>query len=283
MPVTRTTDEAGRVSLQLTPEKSARARFVRYGVTVLSVGAIAAGLLSAGSVHVEVSCERTGGAVGCEVREGVLWGLASRTRRADDVREVALYARQRGDATRVGLVTPDGEVSVLSLATGRNAADKRALVEALREYLGTPTAPSLHVSRTLLNGFTLVGGLCGAVWLLLALAFARMPLVARRPQVLVIDARNGTLSMRKAPGNRQVVTTPLSDVDAVAATPVIGTEANAEPDAMTPLNLTLTLRSGEVLVLRNLALLDDAQMRQLASTVTQLLASARIEPPTGAA
>lgn len=287
MPVQRTTDDNGRVHLRLRPKQSLAVRVLGGVVTFGALFLFGPGLLGLGSMRCEVACERAAGAVSCEVREGVLWGLVETTRHASDVREAVLVGREGSSSTRIVLVTASGEVPVLSIASDRNAKDKEALVSRLRVFLSDTKATKLETQQDFVNLFAPLGGLCSIVWLLVLVSVLTLPRYALRPQVLVVDARARTFALREKPGGAKVVTVPWSDLTSVGLTLNTGgwlgklaETANTDDDgkrqaspkaAAPPLHLELTLQSGERLVLQNGARLTDDEMRAFASEVATLL------------
>lgn len=300
MPVERTTDDAGRVHLRLRPKQSLAVRvlggLVTFGVLLL----FGPGLLGLGTMRCQVSCEREAGAVRCVVHEGVLFGLLSTERRADDVKEAVLIGKENGGSTRIALVTASGEVPVLSVASDRNAKDKESLVSALRMFLADPAAPRLEAQQDFVNLFAPLGGLCTLGWLLVLASVLSLPRYALRPQVLVVDAGARTVALREKPGGAKVVTVPLREVEAVSVTLDAGgwigqlvaagnTEeaAGAKPArgaAAPPLHIALKLKSGERLVLQNGVRLPDDEVRALAAEVAKLVnAPLKAEAPAASA
>lgn len=287
MPVGRTTDERGRVRLRLRPKQSLALRVLASVAVFVLLLLFGPGLLSLGSMRVEVTCTRSGNTVACDVREGVLFGLLHLERHADDVREAALLERDGSGSTRVALLTDAGaEVPVLSLSSDRNRKDKDALVSALRVFLADPNAPKLTLHRTFTNTFTWVGGACSLVWLLVFLSALSLPRYALRPQVLTVDTAARKLELREKPGGAKVVTAGFEDVASVAVTMNAGgwvgklTEAASADEAgrprtaaaaTPPLHLALTLKSGPRLVVMNTARLTDDEMRAFAAEVATLL------------
>lgn len=286
MPVERTTDDAGRVHLRLKPKQSLAVRVLASVVTFGVLFLFGPGLLGLGTMRCQVTCERAGGAVSCEVREGVLYGLVSTTRRATDVREVVLVGKERGTSTRIALVTASGEVPVLSIASDRNAKDKEALVSRLRVFLGDASATKVDAQQDFENLFAPLGGLCSIAFVLVLVSALTLPRYALRPQVLVVDERARTLSLREKPGSAKVVTAPLADVAHVAVSlnqggwlGKLAESANADESGQQkpaaangpPLHLAITLKSGARLVLQNGVRATDDEMRALGAEVAKLL------------
>ncbi|MEW5740149.1 MAG: hypothetical protein AB1938_14555 [Myxococcota bacterium] len=293
MPVERTTDEQGRVRLRLRHKQSLALRFFASVGVFVVLFLFGPGLLSLGSMRAEVRCERTGGVVRCDVREGVLFGLLHLERRAEDVREVALIARNAGsDSTRVALVTQGGaEVPVLSLSSDRNRKEKDALVSELRRFLADANTPRLELTRSFTNAFTWVGAPCSLIWLLVVLSMLTLPRYALRPQVLIIDPAARKLTLRERPGSAKVVSAALEDVESVSVsvneggwvgrlTEATNTDEAGRPKAADgasapPLHLALALKSGTRLVVMNTARLSDEEMRAFADEVAKLLGARR--------
>lgn len=286
MPVVRTTDDTGRVHLRLKPKQSLAVRVLGGVVTFAVLFLFGPALLGLGTMRCEVSCERATGVVRCEVREGLLWGLVSTTRQAAGVTEAVLIGKERGSSTRIALLTESGEVPVLSVASDRNAKEKEALVSRLRVFLADPSAPKLETQQDFVNLFAPLGGLCSVGWLLVLVSVLTLPRYALRPQVLVVDERARTMSLREKPGAARVVTAPLADVASVAVTLDQGgwvgklTAAGAKDEAgqppkpgtaTPPLHLAITLKSKERLVLQNGVRVSDDEMRALAAEVAKLL------------
>jgi hypothetical protein len=287
MPVVRTTDDAGRVHLRLRPKQSLAVRVPSGVVTFGVLFLFGPGLLALGTMRCEVTCERALGVVNCEVREGLLWGLASTTRRAAGVKEAVLVGRERGNSTRLALLTESGEVPVLSVASDRNTREKEALASQLRVFLADKSAPKLEAKQDFVNFLAPLGGVCSLGWLLVLVSVLTLPRYALRPQVLVVDERARTLSLREKPGSARVVTVPLREVEAVSVTldaggwlgslvaaGHTGEAAGNKPargSAAPPLHVALKLKSGERLVLQNGVRLPDDEVRALAAEVAQLL------------
>ncbi|MEW6431446.1 MAG: hypothetical protein AB1730_08030 [Myxococcota bacterium] len=299
MPVERNTDDAGRVHLRLRPKQSLLVRVLGGVVTFGVLFLFGPGLLGLGTMRCQVSCTREAGAVRCVVREGVLFGLFSTERRADDVREAVLIGKENGGSTRIALVTASGEVPVLSVASDRNAKDKEALASALRMFLADPAAPRLEAQQDFVNLFAPLGGLCSIGWLLVLASVLSLPRYALRPQVLVVDPGARTLALREKPGSAKVVTVPLREVEAVSVTLDSGgwigslvaagntaEAAGAKPArgaAAPPLHVALKLKSGERLVLQNGVRLPDDEVRALAAEVAKLLNAPLTPEPRPAA
>jgi hypothetical protein len=289
MPVQRTTDEQGRVHLRLRQKQSLALQVVASVVTFGVLFALGPGLLSLGTMRVEVTCERAAGQVRCDVQEGVLWGYLHVQRHADDVREVALLGKDTGSSTRVSLLTGSGdEVRVVSLSSDRNLDDKEALVSTLRAFFVDAAAPRVEARRDFVNLFAPVGGLCTVAWLLVLGSALALPRYALRPQVLVVDAGARKFSLRERPGSATMHELPFADVKAVAVTMNQGgwtgklTEAantdeagrprTNDPNAVAPpLHVALQLANGQRLVLVNTVRLTDDEVRHLAGDVSKLL------------
>lgn len=289
MPVESTTDAQGRRQLRLKTGVSAGKRALAGVVTFLVLFLFGPALFGLGTLRVSVRCERPGGVVRCEVKEGALWGLVGVTRHAEDVREVMLITqdgRDKSPDTRVALSTATGEVPVVTLSSDRNAKEKEALVSALRIFLANPEAPQVVAREDLVNLFAWLGGFCSLLWLLMVGSLLALPRYALRPQVLTLDAAARRLELRERPGSPRVVTAGFDDVRALEVTMNEGgllgalTEsANTDEAgrrtkaaaATPPLHLALHLKSGERLVFVNSVRLEDEAVRALAKDVAATL------------
>jgi len=288
MPVERTTDEQGRLHLRLKSSQSLAARVTAGVVSFLVLFVFGPGLLALGTMRADVTCARSDGRVRCEVRESALRGLVSVSRTADDAREAVLVGRDVGEATRVVLLTASGaEVPVVSLSSGRNTAEKEALVSALRAFFNDASAPRVEARQDFTNFFAPVGSLCTLVWLLVLVSALTLPRYALRPQVLVVDAAAKKLSLRERAGSATVREVPFADVRFVSVTMNQGgwvgqlTEAGHTDEAgrlkpetdgaRPPLHVALHLANGDRLVFVNAARLTEAEVQALASDVSSLV------------
>jgi hypothetical protein len=295
MPVVRTTDEQGRVVFRLRHKQSFALRALASAGVFIVVFLFGPGLLSLGSMRVEVRCERAGGVVRCDVREGVLFGLLSLERHAEDVREVALLAKNAGsDSTRIALLTAGGEVPVLSVSSDRNRTEKESLASELRAFLADASASKLETRRGFTNAFAWVGAPCALVWVLMLLSLLLSPRSALRPQVLVLDGAARRLSLRERPGSAKVLTAGFDEVASVSVTMNEGgwvgrltqstnTDSEGRPRTAVdgpPRHVAITLTSGQRLVLVNTVRLSDEEVTALAAEVATLL-GAPLTPESG--
>lgn len=297
MPLETSTDAQGRQQFRLRTGVSVGKRTLAGVVTFLVLFLFGPALFGLGTVRVDVRCERAGGVVRCDVKEGALWGLVGVTRHAEDVREVMLITqdgRDKNPDTRVALSTPAGEVPVVSLSSDRNAKQKDALVSALRIFLTSAEAPRVVAREDLVNLFAWVGGLCSLVWLLMVGSLLALPRYALRPQVLTLDPAARRLELRERPGSPRVVTAGFDDVRSLEVTMNEGgllgalTEsANTDEAgrrtkaaaAAPPLHLAFHLKSGERLVFVNSVRLEDEAVRALAKDVAAALGVALTPEP----
>lgn len=280
MPARREPDADGRVRLWLEPARSPFAR-VASGALVLAIATLVGpGLLALGTLHVRVQCLRGDAAVDCRVTERALFGLLSRQREAHGVTGAEVVG---GELTRVVLVGREGEVPVSGLATNVAGDEKQALVRQLESFFADGAAREADVSGDLSGPVAVAGWACSALWLLVVAAMLSWPVYALRPQRLLVDEAARTLSMRRRPGGREVVTAALSEVAKVSASVDVGgwlgraVEASGQAGdakrsgARPPLHLVITLTSGERLVLQNGARVPDEEVRAFAAEVAKLL------------
>lgn len=252
------------------------------------------GFLGAGSMNLDVRCERgaeAGAGADCRVTQGFLFGLVPFRHSVSGATGVG-HATSRGSkgglVSRLVFQTPAGELPLLTLASNVNEDEKQEVQEALAAYFaGTEATLSLRVG--FYNVFALFGAPCTLLWLFIVWSLVTAPLGLFFRAGVEVDPMARTLRVRARPGPHPMRELALADLVAVevshnpggwlgslvARSGQLPARGGRSPEPQ--LHLHLVLRGGERVVVRNFFKIPDESMHAL----RQALAEATGAPTSG--
>lgn len=266
--------------LQL-PRASVLGRLTATLLALCFFGVFGPGFLTAGSLHLEVSCTRSGGTTDCLVRQGFLFGLAPRWLQVPGATGAHLDSHRDDDSTQYVplLVGSSGPVKMIPWSSNVSVEAQRTLVRELDAFLHGVT-PDFRSQVHLENLFLLFGIPMTVVWLMILWGLLTWPLEWIRPQALTWDRGRRVLAIQASAGLSSPIELPLREVTGFGLThrlPGLGGLLQGSQRAVAedgspavPLHLSVKQRSGAELVLPNVTREKDSEMERLRDAIERL-------------